>query len=362
MDSVSSIFVSIASYRDPAIDKTLSQVIDNSSGEINIKCVVCLQDEQAEYDRLKNKFPEVTFIFIPYKKAKGVCYARSQIQRFITDQTHYLQLDSHMLLSENWDKEMLNSLENTYDRKGLLSCYPPGFTPDDPDKREKNYSSLGFYKDITSFKSTHSQFRAGCSKNKTGVPIRAMHVSGAFIFAPIDWCKNIGYPRSLYYLGEEDWLRIKTFTNGWNVYCPEKAYIWHDYNTSTERRRHWEDNGISTDNSFDIRTIRPGQHRSMKDYMIAMKQFTESYKEVIVPNKEKMIADLKPRRLHLTLYYHDSKMIQLHADCEKSLDPKSPIVKFDCSFNTLCMATKYRVECISSDGSKAMYLEHNYLE
>ena len=152
-------------------------------------------------------------------------------------------------------------------KKGLISCYPPAFTQSKISEREMNYASLGFYQDITSHRSTHSQFKAGAAKNKTGVPIPGMHVSGAFIFAPVSWCKAVKYPASLYYMGEEDWLRIKTHTHGWNVYCPEKVYIWHDYSPNPSRKRHWKDNQITQDKNFDIRTIRPGTQRSMKSYM-----------------------------------------------------------------------------------------------
>ena len=81
-----------------------------------------------------------------------------------------------------------------------------------------------------------------------------------------------------------------------------------------------------------------------------------------MPSKCGLIRELKPSRLHITLYYHDSIMLQFEAECGVSLSPVDPIVKFDCGFTTLSMATKYRIECISSDGKNASYIEHNYLE
>lgn len=357
-----SIFVSIASYRDPSIDTTISQVINNSSQLNKIRCVVCLQDDKEIYTRLREKYPSVEFIHMPHEKARGVCYARALIQEKIKDETHYLQLDSHMMLSKGWDNYMLASLEHTYDPHGVISCYPPAFDPNDPSKREQHYSSIGIYTDITSFKSTHTQFKAGHTKNKTGVPIRAMHISGAFVFASTEWCSKVRYPKQLYYMGEEDWLRIRSYTYGFNVYCPEKAYVWHDYSQPAAKKHHWKDNGIKKDTLFDVRTIRPGNKRTMQQYMIAMKQFTPTFNDIVVPSKKNLLQGGKPSRIHITLFYHDTTLLNLDTDSTDSLDPGNPTINFPCTLPTLCMATKYRIECIGKEDRKIRYIEHDFLK
>ena len=341
-----SIFVSIASYRDAELESTLDEVIDKASGRCRLRIVVCLQDSLAEYTRLKglSKLAEVEWIYMPCESAKGVCWARGLILRKLHDEDYIMQIDSHTRLAQRWDLKMIISLNRTKDRRAILSCYPNGYDSSNPDIPKDKYAVVRVVDTITRSGSTHNLLKSAIP-NETRVPIRSLHVAGCFIFAPLKWAGEIKYPIHLYHAGEEDWLRQRSFTCGWNVYCPERAYVWHNYELSEKRPRHWDDNKSSTKHqAFDARTVPCGPARSLEQYMVAMKQITQSYRNVPFSRKDELLppeADIQ--RILIRLYYHDLLLAELVVSDSHSLDSESAFVRFNCTQQTLLMATGCRL-------------------
>ena len=93
-----SIFVQIASYRDPELIPTIKDLIEKASKPENLKiCIAHQYAEEDEWDRL-DQFADdgrFTVIQIPYQESQGTCWARNEIQRHYNGEDYTLHLDSH---------------------------------------------------------------------------------------------------------------------------------------------------------------------------------------------------------------------------------------------------------------------------
>ena len=79
-----SIFIQIASYRDPELIPTLKNCLENAKNPENLVFGICRQyhpddtfDNLSEYEK-DNRF---RIINVLYNEAKGVCWARNQVQQ-----------------------------------------------------------------------------------------------------------------------------------------------------------------------------------------------------------------------------------------------------------------------------------------
>jgi hypothetical protein len=72
-------------------------------------------------------------------------------------------------------------------------------------------------------------------------------VAAGFLFTKKEWVKEVPYNYNFYFNGEEDYLSVMSFVNGWDVYIPDSSTIWHDYTDNRiqspkkYRPLHWED-------------------------------------------------------------------------------------------------------------------------
>jgi hypothetical protein len=240
------IFVSVASYRDPRLTDTIDSLFKNQSGENEIIIGVCMQDTEENYNDFKYKnHPNVKINFIPYKEAKGVGYARSNIQDMVINEDYFLQIDSHSRAIKNWDKILINQINNCPTKKVVLSTYPNSFDPLDVEETYFNYNTCPYLKvtNIDPYEKI-SPVSAGVVKDK---PMLGFWIAAGFIFAKNEWVKEVPYNKDFYFGGEEDHLSIISFVKGWDVYVPESSTIWHDY-TDTRiqspkkyRPLYWED-------------------------------------------------------------------------------------------------------------------------
>ena len=142
------IFVSIASYRDSQLTITIDSLFANQSGENNIIIGACMQDTEENYNDFKYKdHPNVRTRFVPYKEAKGVGFARNLIQQeLFEDEDYFLQIDSHTRAIKNWDKILINQINNCPTHKAVLSTYPNAFNVLDEKETHFNHVTCPYLK------------------------------------------------------------------------------------------------------------------------------------------------------------------------------------------------------------------------
>ena len=105
------IFISIASYRDPELLPTLRDCLANAKNPDKLRFGICWQHDETETLGEFADDSRFKFIKVPYALAKGACWARSLIQSLYNNKTYYLQLDSHHRFTKNWDATLIKMLK-----------------------------------------------------------------------------------------------------------------------------------------------------------------------------------------------------------------------------------------------------------
>lgn len=123
------IFIQIASYRDPELVKTLEDCIENANKPENLRFGICRQfkpgddfDVLPEWMQQDSRFRVVD---VDWKEARGVCWARNIVQNEYQGETYTLQLDSHHRFVPGWDTlcvDMIQQLQKKgyKDRKSVV--------------------------------------------------------------------------------------------------------------------------------------------------------------------------------------------------------------------------------------------------
>ena len=128
-----SIFISVASYRDPHLQLTLKSAVENASNPSGLFFGIVNQDvarNEVDYSFL----PDYSLIKIHPRNARGVGLARSKAMSLYNGEDYFLQVDSHTQFVKNWDLKCIEQLklakQVSGNKKTILSCYPPPYSMD----------------------------------------------------------------------------------------------------------------------------------------------------------------------------------------------------------------------------------------
>lgn len=234
------IFVQIAAYKDPELLPTIRDCLANARWPNDLRFGICEQDETSQLWFCKHD-PRFRIDFIPWREAKGLCWARSRIQNLYRGEDFTLQLDSHHRFSPNWDEELLRMMEQTGSAKPILTSYAGMYDPTSEGGKKLNFDPFKMVADKFTPSGT-ILFRPntipGCQDLTRPVPAR--FVSGHFFFTIGRHCEEYAYDPSLYFAGDEISLSIRSFTLGYDLFHPHRCVIWHEY-TRQGRVKIWDD-------------------------------------------------------------------------------------------------------------------------
>lgn len=236
------IFVQIASYRDPQLIPTINDMIAKAKNPENLTFGICWQHSKEDsWDNLEEFKNDSRFniIDIEWNKSKGLCWARSEIQKLWNKEDYTLQIDSHHRFLQNWDEELINMLKIVDSEKPIIGSYAGMYDP-----KENKLLNQEPYKMVASnFTPTGTiLFRPHRIDNWETLkkPIPARFVSGHFFFTLGKHCEEYKYDPNIYFAGDEISLSIRSYTLGYDLYHPHKTVIWHEY-TREGRTKHWTD-------------------------------------------------------------------------------------------------------------------------
>jgi glycosyltransferase involved in cell wall biosynthesis len=237
------IFIHIAAYRDPELIPTIKSALSRAQYPKRLYFGICLQETDEAYKNFPYKNNDnFRIIYIPYNESKGCCWARKLVDKLYNDEDYVLQIDSHMRFIPNWDTELIKYLHKCPSEKAILSTYVAGYTP-------RGLNDRGTF-DLTPFRIKCDRFDNGLivfspiqiqkHKRLNDQPQPTMFMAGGFIFTYGSWKKEIPYDSSIYFVGEEHTLALRSFTHGWDIYYPPINILYHLY-TRKGASRHWDD-------------------------------------------------------------------------------------------------------------------------
>jgi hypothetical protein len=243
------IFIQIASYRDPQLSKTIASCINNAVNPERLTFGIV--NQYAEQDTFNSDLDpyrsdsRFTFMDVIWYESNGACWARTRTQHMYKGETYTLQLDSHMRLAAGWDEYLIQCMQITGSEKPFLTAYVAAYEAEKEDENTVYEPTIGYM--MVPNRMTHdaSVHTIGTSfplvdGELVSKPMPARFASGHFYFTLGKHCLEYQYDENMYFDGEEIHLAVVSYTLGYDLYHPDKNYLWHDY-CSYERSKHWGD-------------------------------------------------------------------------------------------------------------------------
>jgi len=240
------IFIQIASYRDPELLKTLDDCISNAEFPENLRFGICWQhSEEDEWDNIdlyKND-PRFRILDINYKDSTGACWARNSIQQLYQGETYTFQLDSHHRFIKNWDTEligMLKGLQAKGHAKPLITSYISSYNPETyPDGKTEVPWLMNFDRFTPEGVIFFLPATIPGWEDMTE-PIPSRFYSAHFAFTIGEFANEVQHDPEFYFHGEEITIAIRAYTHGYDLFHPHKIIAWHEY-TRKGRTKQWDD-------------------------------------------------------------------------------------------------------------------------
>lgn len=284
------IFVSIASYRDAELTKTIRNIIDNADSPEELHFGVVDQDQRNRWADL-SFVPNLKHIKILYKDAKGAGYARKLATELYDGQDYFFQTDSHMRFAQGWDTK----LKNMYDwcakdagtDKVILSQFPAPFEVLTDGKDHYIVGDDSFW-DVPSWTSVVNTYYGAWAGNRErmenfSVPHKSHTVLGALIFSRGQIALDIPYDERISFMGEELCYAIRAYTRGYKIYAPNEMLAWHFYKRN-DRPKVWGDKKAAW---FDIEKYSKDTQKNVLlaiekgDYGVYDMDLYEEYQQMI---------------------------------------------------------------------------------
>lgn len=249
------IFVSIASYRDKICPITLKSIYENASRPYLVFVGICQQNEKGDIDcieegldKMSSLKPNVRVLRMRHNDAKGPTFARYLCSTLYQDEEYYLQIDSHCKFIKDWDLhliKMIKDLKKNGISKPVLSHYTPMY---------ENYNEKGDDGNITTIcESWFTDQNMISLKGANWVKAQELPQANAYIAAGMFFCEakflnEVPFDPELDFLfiGEELLLSVRFYTNGWDIFTPNKNTIYHLY-TRAKEPKYWENKGIDAE-------------------------------------------------------------------------------------------------------------------
>jgi hypothetical protein len=250
-----SIFVSLASYRDPECNNTLFDLFTKAKYPHRIFVGVCQQNAPEDADcvtaRLAPFMNHIRIIRMSHFEAQGPTYARALIERELYNgELFYMQIDSHMLFVQDWDELCIHQLAMCPSEKPILTTYPNDF---DRITRKSVVMPNGTKHPLGSIPPTFLRFREFHKRLKfteqeknnfitiPQTPQPSLFWGANFSFSLGELVQEVPYDDNcpFLFLGEEMGMAIRYFTHGWDFFAPCVNIAYHLLKR-TYRNTFWE--------------------------------------------------------------------------------------------------------------------------
>jgi len=245
------IFVQIASYRDPELVPTITDMLAKADNPERLTFGICWQYDSEEDTTIYDNDPRFNISKHHYYESEGLGWARNITNKLWRGEQYTLQIDSHHRFVQGWDTIVMEDYNQAlqYSPKPIITTY---CTPFDPFKDPSTWNPVPCYMSQYEFSADKllmsMPWYIGDYKQRTEV-LRARTISGHFYFVDSRFIEEVEYDARIYFGGytEETSLSVRAFTNGYDFYSPYRMVMWHEYSRGY-RVKHWDDHGHKNDN------------------------------------------------------------------------------------------------------------------
>jgi hypothetical protein len=245
-----SIFISIASYRDPELLRTIKSAIDNAANPKELYFSVVLQEfEKFEPDL--SWVPRLSLVKMHPRDAKGAGFARAQAMKAYDNQDYYLQIDSHTMFEKNWDllciEQHNKAKEISNNNNVILSYFPPPFYIEQNKSIsivKNNKTQLPYPTKQKPKLTKRNEWTAErIELSNKNLPELSTTILAGFVFTTGNIVEEVPYDPEISFFGEELCFAVRAWTRGWDIYSPCKTILYHFY-TREGYSKIWKDRNI----------------------------------------------------------------------------------------------------------------------
>lgn len=242
-----SIFISIASYRDPRLWDTVVDAVEKAAdpGQLHF-CVIDQSDAPSQPPESASRRGSVRYLHLHHRFSRGACWARSIATSYCQSEAYFLQIDAHMAFDPGWDALLIGQLEalSQVNPRSIISTYPPPFSLADglvtrqpfPGQalvlRPRPGAALAADMPVMAFHvvpTPSTEALPGC------------HVGAGCLFTHSAFIAEVPYDPWLYFHGEEQNLAVRAWTHGWDIWHTPEVPIYHFSHAGHDHPVHWSD-------------------------------------------------------------------------------------------------------------------------
>jgi hypothetical protein len=249
------IFVSVASYRDPRCWDTIRDLYTKAKYPDRVFVGIVEQNNYEDTNassqescikpsevRVPQK--QIRKLKMDYKEAAGPTKARQLASTLYKGETYYCQVDSHVRFVPDWDEVSIEEIKKCHNPgRSILTTYPLDettyneTTKDVPVMCDAKFNAEGIPVPTAAMKPPSFL---------NGKPRQNAFIAAGFFFAPRQWVKDVPFDPGLdnLFQGEEMLLSARSYTNGYDIYTPSKNITLHEY-IRKEKPKFWTDLGKS---------------------------------------------------------------------------------------------------------------------
>jgi hypothetical protein len=241
------IFISIASYRDPDCLRTVVDALKKADHPERLVFGICQQNHgqhpeencvPLKYPKLYTKYRDnIRVITLPHTKARGPCMARYYCSTLYKGETYFMQIDSHTVFVPGFDSIAIQCLEACPNpSKSIVSYYPH-----DTRSNSLSVESVPVLCKSAFNKQGMIYFMAATEK-RSDTPKPIPFLAGGFMMSYGHLLRDVPFQSDLdmLFTGEELLYSARAFIAGYTFYAPIKNVCLHYY-TREDRPKFWED-------------------------------------------------------------------------------------------------------------------------
>lgn len=235
------IFVSIAAYRDPQLVPTVNDLIAKAQHPDRLRFGICWQhggEEPALPFAADSRF---RILDVDWRVSKGACWARAEVMKLWQGEDWFLQVDSHCRFAAQWDRKVLEAVEQAKalgSEKPIISTYGTAFRPGECEILQQIPLMVAF-ETFTHEKVPELKPVVMPRWQQRTAPMRARFIGAGFVFTSGSFVLDVPYDPGLYFMGEEATMTVRAYTSGYDIFHPHQPLVWHDY-VRAEGSRHWD--------------------------------------------------------------------------------------------------------------------------
>lgn len=241
------IFVSIASYRDPQCPETVFDLFEKAACPSRIIVSVCQQNGDSDkgvleqYRKLvarrgaEDFSDQIRMYYVRADQAQGPMLARHLLENDLYhNERYYLIIDSHTLCTPRWDVACIRMWQQARELspKPILTMYPGGFKPFRRRWPKRGYDNRppGYVRFLKFVKRTGLVHTAGFPMQRMPErPVPSLFWVACYSFGLGSQIREVPYdPHCPYvFVGEEISMAARLWTHGYDFFHPTRMVVYH---------------------------------------------------------------------------------------------------------------------------------------